>query len=173
MPPPVASTASNPSASPSAEEIRTTPASLWRRGFAWIIDAVVLLVVVGGLLNVAMALSGSKEGSELAGFDGMVTRLHQLERIWIPGLFLGGLFAVAYCALSAFLFGGRTLGRAAAGIRLVDTSGIAPGPLRAVARAFLAALSVIFCFAGFWWALFDRKGQALHDKITATYVVRP
>ncbi|RYZ38766.1 MAG: RDD family protein, partial [Myxococcaceae bacterium] len=26
---------------------------------------------------------------------------------------------------------------------------------------------------GFWMALFDRRGQTLHDKLTSTFVVQP
>ena len=29
-----------------------------------------------------------------------------------------------------------------------------------------------FLLAGFWVALFDRRGQTLHDKLTSTFVVR-
>src|SRR5205085_10371467 len=111
--------------------------------------------------------------TERSGLDGWMARLHQIERVWIPGAVLGAVLALAYCAAGAFLFQGRTLGRALLGIRLVDGTGLAPAPVRAVVRAVLASLSVVFCFAGFWWALFDRKGQTLHDKLTATYVVRP
>jgi uncharacterized RDD family membrane protein YckC len=67
---------------------------------------------------------------------------------------------------------GQTLGRKLTGIQLVDRSGLPPLPTRAVIRAVLAGFSFLFFFAGYWLALFDRKGQTLHDKLTRTYVVR-
>jgi uncharacterized RDD family membrane protein YckC len=54
----------------------------------------------------------------------------------------------------------------------VDDSGAAPGPARALVRAALALVSFALFLAGFWLALFDRRGQTLHDKLTRTFVVR-
>ncbi len=34
-------------------------------------------------------------------------------------------------------------------------------------------VSFVPFLAGFWLALFDRRGQTLHDKLTQTFVVRP
>jgi uncharacterized RDD family membrane protein YckC len=138
-----------------------------------VVDTLVVVGFVSALLALAALVSGTHAVTELPGLDGVMARLHALERIWIPGVVLGAVLAVVYCAVGAFLFGGRTLGRALAGIRLVDRSGMEPAPFRAVTRALLAFVSVALGFGGYWWALFDRKGQTLHDKLTATYVVRP
>ena len=75
--------------------------------------------------------------------------------------------------LAAFLWNGRTLGRLLLGLRLVDTHGVAPAPGRAIVRAILASLSFVLFLGGFWMALFDRRGQTLHDKLTSTFVVQP
>ena len=160
-----------PARSAASDEIRASPAALWRRAAAFLVDAIVVGGGLGTLLLLATSISGAHT-TDLHGFDGLLARMHAMQRIWIPGLVLGGVLSTAYCALSAFLFGGRTLGRAALGIRLVDPSGHPPRPARAILRAALSALSVLVCFAGFWWALFDRRGQAVHDKLTSTFVVR-
>ena len=48
------------------------------------------------------------------------------------------------------------------------------GPVhRPLIRALFSFVSFGLCLSGFWLALFDRKGQTLHDKLTRTFVVRP
>ena len=59
------------------------------------------------------------------------------------------------------------------GLRLVDTHGLAPAPTRAIVRALLSVVSFGLFLGGFWMALFDRRGQTLHDKLTSTFVVQP
>jgi uncharacterized RDD family membrane protein YckC len=83
------------------------------------------------------------------------------------------VIAIAYSAAFAVLMNGRTFGRLMAGIRLVDRTGLPPSPTRAVIRALLAGVSFALFLGGFWLALFDRRGQTLHDKLTSTFVVRP
>jgi len=108
-----------------------------------------------------------------SGLDAFVTQVRALESVLVPGAALLMLLSFLYTALSAFLWNGRTLGRGLLGLRLVDTHGLSPAPGRAVVRALLASLSFGLFFAGFWMALFDRRGQTLHDKLTSTYVVQP
>jgi hypothetical protein len=42
-----------------------------------------------------------------------------------------------------------------------------------VVRALLSLISAGAFLGGFWLAIFDRRGQTLHDKLTRTFVVRP
>lgn len=158
----------------SAPELRAEPASLWRRLFAFLIDA----ALVGGVwwlfLFAAAAVIGLKaEPTHLIGLDDLMARLHAYQPVMLPGAVLGALLAGTYCAAFAFLRGGRTLGRWVLGLRLVDARGLPPSPLRAVLRAVLAVFSFALFLVGFWLALFDRRGQALHDKLTRTFVIHP
>lgn len=155
-------------------EVHAEPASLWRRLLAFLIDA----AVVGGILWVfllaAAAATGLKaQPTHLIGLDALMIKLHAFQPVFVPGAILGLLLAGTYCAVFAFLRGGRTLGRWALGLRLVDERGLAPSPVRAIVRAALAVVSFAFFLFGFWLALFDRRGQTLHDKLTSTFVVRP
>ncbi len=168
-------TASVPQARPAVREVRARPAALWRRAGALLFDA----ALVGGVLAlflwlaVAIVPPAGVRGAPLPGLDGAVARLRTVQDALPPALLLGVLLAVVYSAVFAFLWGGRTVGRWLFGIQLVDRRGVAPAPGRAVARALLAVVSFGLCLAGFWLALFDRRGQTLHDKLTRTFVVRP
>jgi uncharacterized RDD family membrane protein YckC len=157
-------------------DVYAEPASLWRRAVAFIVDG----CVIGGAgllyLNAAQTLTGIGRNVETGGLtqlDAWVQRAHAMERIWIPGLALCALLALLYTAVFGFAWRGRTLGRTLAGIRLVDKRGRAPSALRAVFRAILSVFSVAFFLGGIWLALFDRRGQTLHDKLTSTFVIKP
>ncbi len=145
-----------------SDAVTAEPASLWRRTGAWLTDLLFVGVLVLGLLFVAMQVIAPKN----------LTPLQQLTAIALPGLGLAGILAFVYTALFAFLWSGRTPGRRLLGIHLVDTTGHAPAPMRALVRALLSLVSFGLFLSGFWLALFDRHGQTLHDKLTRTFVVK-
>lgn len=150
------------------------PAPLWRRLIAFTIDSAVVLGVLYLFILAAVATVGHHAApSKLTGLDAMMANLHTYQSVVLPCAILGVLLATTYCAAFASLRSGRTLGRWAMGLKLVDARGSAPSVTRAVIRAVLAVVSFGFFLVGFWLALFDRKGQALHDKLTSTFVVRP
>ncbi len=155
-------------------EIHARPAAMWRRLGAWAVDLALVGTVVALYLFVASLLVGQKPAAEHATrLDAMMARLHALEGALVPGILLAAVLALTYTAVFAFVWQGRTVGRRLLGLRLVDDTGLPPTPGRAVVRAVLSAVSVGLFFGGFWLALFDRKGQTLHDKLTRTFVVRP
>jgi uncharacterized RDD family membrane protein YckC len=151
---------SSPAAS--SDTVTAEPAALWRRVGAWLTDLLFVSVMALSLLFVAMQVIAPKN----------LTPLQQLSAIAIPGVALAALLAFVYTTLFAFLWDGRTPGRRMMGIHLVDTTGHAPAPLRALVRAGLSLVSFGLFLSGFWLALFDRHGQTLHDKLTRTFVVK-
>ncbi len=164
-----------PAAVPGEREVRARPASLWRRAGALRLDSTIVVGVFALFMELALLIvrPAAVRGAELPGLDGLVARLHAVHTVLPPALVLGALLAVVYSSVFAFLWGGRSPGRWLFGIRLVDRRGVAPAPGRALARALLGLVSFGLCLAGFWLALFDRRGQTLHDKLTRTFVVRP
>ncbi len=150
-----------------ALEVLASPASLVRRTISWLID----LSIVGGLVA-ALLFAAVVVISPTGGAVSVNAPMALIEKVALPGAALAALMAFAYSALFAFLMQGRTLGRRLAGIYLVDGKGHAPGPIRAIFRAVLSVVSFSFFLAGFWLALFDRRGQTLHDKLSRTFVVR-
>jgi uncharacterized RDD family membrane protein YckC len=161
-------------ATPGVTEVHARPASLWRRLLAFTIDTSAIAGVAALYLMLASSVAGvSAPQTGLSGLDAFVIQVRALQSVLIPGAVLLLVLSLVYCAISAFLWNGRTLGRRLLGLRLVDTHGLAPAPGRAIVRAMLASLSFGLFLAGFWMALFDRRGQTLHDKLTSTYVVQP
>ncbi len=85
----------------------------------------------------------------------------------------GALFvltAVAYAALLTALCG-RTPGMVLAGHHLRRLDGSAPTTSEAMLRAALALPSAALGLFGFALALFDRRGQSLHDKLSGCITV--
>lgn len=157
-----------------AEPVRAAPASLWRRAGATLVDLLLAIGVGAAYLAIAAAVVGLKPPpSQLTGLDALMVRAHALERVLLPGAILVLVLSASYGAVFGWLWEGSTLGRRLFGIRLVDRTGQAPTPVRAILRAALSLVSFAIFLGGFWLALFDRKGQTLHDKLTSTFVVRP
>ncbi len=140
-------------------DVVAAPAGLLRRVGAWLFDVAVIGALVGAFFGAALAVVGTPSPA-------------MLGTVVVPALGLLGFVAFAYTTLFAFLFRGRTPGRRVLGIALVDSSGQAPKAGRALVRAALSLMSFALCLSGFWLALFDRRGQTLHDKLTSTFVVR-
>ena len=68
--------------------------------------------------------------------------------------------------------GGQTLAMKTWRLRLVDRRGGAVGLLQAAVR-YVAALAGTACFGlGYVWALFDRKGDFLHDRLAGTRIIQ-
>jgi uncharacterized RDD family membrane protein YckC len=105
----------------------------------------------------------------------------------LPHILLGSLahivFAGRFLIVHLFLLllvyyvwfwthGGQTLAMKTWKIRLVDRSGRPLRPLQAVLRYLAAWPSFLCCGLGVLWAMFDRDGQFLHDRIADTRLVR-
>lgn len=156
-------------------EVHARPASLWRRLLSFTIDTAALVGVASLYIFLASSIAGVKSPSSqgLTPLDTLAAWMHALKSVLLPGFILLLVLATVYCAVAAFLWNGRTLGRLLLGLRLVDTHGLAPAPSRAIVRALLSVVSFGLFLGGFWMALFDRRGQTLHDKLTSTFVVQP
>jgi uncharacterized RDD family membrane protein YckC len=156
-------------------EVRARPAALWQRITAFLVDSAVIGGVLALYVGLAAALITPRgvSSTQLTGIDGLMARVHQLNAVLGPCIALALVLGLVYTAAFALLWNGRTPGRRLLGIRLVDRTGLAPTPGRAITRAALAVVSFVPFLAGFWLALFDRRGQTLHDKLTQTFVVRP
>ncbi len=154
-------------------QVMAAPASLPRRCFAFLVDLSVVGALCLGVFYGAAALKGHAPAEGLGGLDALMFRAHALGKLLVPAVAACLAVALAYVTFFGSRLGGRSPGRLLTGVRLVDGSGRPPGLLRSALRAVFSLVSFGLCLAGFWLALFDRKGQTLHDKLTHTFVVRP
>jgi uncharacterized RDD family membrane protein YckC len=148
--------------------VRVAP--IWRRLCAWLVDAALLLLILWGFLWLATGLVHRGSLSRQEGLDWVAETLLSYASIWIPTLGLFSLITVGYLALFTAL-GGQTPGKRLLGLQVVDASGAEPGILLSALRAFLALGSGLLVLMGFLLVLFDRRRQALHDKLAHTYVI--
>ena len=122
---------------------------LARRLASLLYEAVLLIAVAFFAASAFYFASGG------APLEGWLLRAHQL--------FLAAVFAAYF--LWCWLRGGQTLAMKTWRVRVV---GVSPG--KALLR-FLCALVLVPTGASILWALFDRDGQFLHDRLAGTRLV--
>jgi uncharacterized RDD family membrane protein YckC len=99
-----------------------------------------------------------------------------VERL-LPGALARPLFQLYLLAVCAAYFiycwtrSGQTLPMKTWRIRLVTLQGGALSIGRASSRYVLALAGIALAGGGFWWALIDRDGQFLHDRLAGTRLV--
>ena len=95
------------------------------------------------------------------------------ETGWQRHLFQVYILGVLFAYFSTFwLRSGQTLAMKTWRIRLVTRDGSALTLKQAALRFALALLGLLLAGVGFVWALIDRDGQFLHDRIAGTRLVR-
>lgn len=103
-------------------------------------------------------------------FIPIVGEMHAAWQLLLFRTYIVGVLFAYFCVF--WLRSGQTLSMKTWRIRLVNRNG---GPItfnQAVLRFFLALFGLLLAGAGFWWALFDRDRQFLHDRIVGTRLVR-
>ena len=70
-----------------------------------------------------------------------------------------------------WIHGGQTLALKTWHLRLVAVDGGAVPVQKAGLRFLLAFAGLALLGAGWWWALFDREGCFLHDRLAGTRVI--
>ena len=68
--------------------------------------------------------------------------------------------------------GGQTLPMKTWRVKLVKRDGAAVETRTAAVRYVVAMFGALLLGLGFFWALFDREGQFLHDRIAGTRIIR-
>lgn len=94
------------------------------------------------------------------------------HRIATPMVLWGHLFFVLLVYFVWFWsHGGQTLAMKTWRIRLLTVAGQPVRPARALFRYVLCWPSLAFGGIGIVWAVFDRNGQFLHDRLAGTQLV--
>lgn len=92
---------------------------------------------------------------------------------WIHHIFQFYLFLViGLYFVWCWLRGGQTLAMKTWRLKLEGVTGEPINPSQALARYLLAWCSFLTAGLGFLWAIVDRDGQFLHDRLAATRIVQ-
>ena len=91
-----------------------------------------------------------------------------MARLLLQGL---SLTMVAGYFLWCWTHGGQTLAMRAWRLKVVHADGQPLTLLGAVLRFLLAAAFLLAGGVGLWWALLDRDGQFLHDRLAKTRLI--
>ena len=124
-------------------------AGWWERFTAYFIDSLILLVPMFAL---AFVFTSAKIDTTLI--------------FW-------GLPAVYFVYFWSTAGGGRTPGMRLKKLAVVGQDGLPISVGRAVARYVMFVVSFYALLLGLLWAAWDPKRQGWHDKVAATFVVRP
>jgi uncharacterized RDD family membrane protein YckC len=147
-------------------EARVAP--LWRRLAAWCCDLTAICSI--GCLFFWAAAALARRDLPGPSWDVLTEPGRAGATLWLLGLLLVAALTLLYLALFTAL-GGETPGKQLLGLRVIDRWGQAPSAGRSVVRAGLAVGSGALALMGFFLVLFDRRRQALHDKLAGTFVV--
>ncbi|MBI5078788.1 RDD family protein [Candidatus Saganbacteria bacterium] len=130
-----------------------------RRSLAFAIDSLIIASFIYLTGHGAVAATGPE------GADGWhIFRLAALM----------GFFSIVFPFVYFAWFhanGGQTPGKKAVGIKVAGYDGGDVSSARCVFRTLAYPVSALFFFLGFLWPVFDRRGQAWHDKIAGTVVL--
>ena len=139
---------------------RGRKAGIVRRGVAFVIDPLIALALYGAGLVLALMVGGIVGGPQVAAGVGLV-------------FFLA--FSLAYFVwFLTLLPKGLTPGKMLVGLQVLNLqTGAIPGFGTMFIREMIGRyLSGLFFGLGYFWALWDRDGQAWHDKLASTVVVK-
>ena len=129
-------------------------AGFWPRAAAFLIDALILIVIAVPLLIVVFGL-----------------REISLDPVERSGDLLG-FVAVGAIVVGFWRTCGATPGKLAVAVKVVDAAtGAAPSTGRLVLRYFAYLVSALPFYLGFLWIAIDRRKQGWHDKIARTVVI--
>jgi uncharacterized RDD family membrane protein YckC len=136
-------------------------AGFWIRVLAWLIDAVLLACVVGGVsvgVTIVMRMTAGGPGGLQFWLVPVVSSLSAL----LPLLYL----------LVGWAKGGRTIGKAACRLRITREDGSPLGFGGAIVRLFGYLVSSLSFGVGYLMVAFTDRKRGLHDMIAGTVVVK-
>lgn len=133
------------------------PAPLLARAEAALLDALLLAVLGAGVVVLTARAAQVPVSGLLPSWPWLSGYLLALGLLY-AGYFTGGT--------------GRTVGKMAFGLYVVDSAGHRPGFVRAFARAALGTLGIVLAAAGLAPMFVDPARRAFHDRLFGTRVVQ-
>lgn len=152
--------------------IPVTVAGFFRRCLAASIDLALALAIA---IPLQMLVHWMLASPALVGGDSLLATTFQLAAAAPLDLLVWATPALGVIALYYLLFlilMGYTPGHRLARIRVVDSLGTQPHPVRTLVRLLGAGFGMVPLGLGGVWIAFDREKRGLHDHVAGTYVVR-
>lgn len=138
-------------------------AGVVRRWAASVLDGLII-AAVGAILGIPLGI-----------FQGITAQQNQAGLLLMQRV-INTTYVLIAVGYYIYFIGkkGQTLGKMALGIKVIkESTGAPPGYARAFLREFVGKfLSGIVFGLGYFWAIWDVKKQAWHDKIASTLVVK-
>lgn len=162
-----------------------------RRVIAFVIELAILFGIISAFLFVSMGAIPEEKRTSAEGQTSIADKYELIAygdalmdpSLWqttvksmfkrFPTQMLTGVFVIPILLFVLFdvLFGG-SIGKLLTGIRVRKKDGGKISWASAFARAIGKLISILLLFLGCLLALFDKKNQALHDKIANTLVLK-
>jgi len=157
---------------PAVQIVRASPAPVWRRLGAWLVDGLAVGALVAVYVVVAQSMMKHPPPPTLStDLDWLVNRGTAYRGLLLDAAVLGAALVLVYGSVLHALRG-QTLGKMLFGIRLVDRGGGPPALWVCVLRGLISLISLAALGLGFLLVPFARRRRALHDLLSATCVVR-
>lgn len=163
---------------PQAQAPNRELANFGQRFLSWFIDMITVWAPFIALVAI-MANTLPNKGKQLCQDRDDPTNIYVCEPLTDGSLAIFFSVMALYFVLALVYFAysdgksGQTLGKRAAGIRVVDDRSNGPiGIGRGVGRFFARYISSLVLFLGYLWAIWDKDNQTWHDKMVSSVVVR-
>ena len=146
-------------------EVRSDYASWGRRLGAYLLDVLVLALPLIAIIGIALSMGNPEDENDSSW---AAVGIAYLLTILLP---------FVYFTLMHGRESGQSLGKKWMGIRVADGStGNSVGYGRAFGRYAITVVFAIFLFIplllDYLWPLWDKKNQALHDKVVGSFVFK-
>tara|TARA_Y100001936_G_scaffold249272_1_gene299205 strand:+ start:33264 stop:33695 length:432 start_codon:yes stop_codon:yes gene_type:complete len=139
---------------PHPKKIKTITPGFWRRIICMIYEFLLLIAVLF-----------------IAGFIFHFV-YHDTESPYFRPIFQCYLLSIAGIYLIWFwTHGGQTLAMQTWRMKIISSNGDSVSKWQAIVRYFLAVASIPIFGCGLFWALFDREGQFLYDRLAGTKII--
>ncbi len=134
-----------------------TPAGFWIRLLAWLIDAIVLVIVQLILLTLMPGTS--------------IEAYYSSDALWTAADSIMTIVGAIYYTVGVSVFS-TTVGKRSLGLYVLRPDGSKVSGLRALGRHVASGLSALLLFIGYLMIAFSSDKRGLHDHICDTVVVR-